>query len=120
MITNEGNSIKGLSDESKGKVNLRGRARANRVSVYTPGEFLGMTHFDFEVEGRAFLRSFDREAPGYLEGRPDRQAAEDTLGYLRGLYAFIFFGELKEECQDRPRAVWPPPLKESRGPGAAD
>jgi hypothetical protein len=110
LITNEGNSINGLSGRSKGKANLRGRARAEGAAVFTPGEFLEMNHFDFEGEGRAFLRSFDDAVPGYLDGREDREAAEETLGYLRGLYAYVFFDELKKEFQNRPRVTWPPPV----------
>ena len=110
LITNEGNSIDGLSGSPKAKKKLRHRAHASDVAVYTPGEFLHLNHFDFPQEGREFLRAFDDAVPGYLEGRGDRKAAEELLGSLRWLYAYVLFDEVDEAFRNKPQATWPSPV----------
>lgn len=63
LITNEGNRGDGIFEtERKGKLNLRGKAVREGVSVFSPGEFLASRSVDVAAEAARFVDSFVEKA----------------------------------------------------------
>lgn len=63
LITNEGDRGDGtFATERAGKLNLRGKAVREGVTVYSPEEFLAARSVDISGEARRFLEAFDEQA----------------------------------------------------------
>ncbi len=89
LITNEGYSVNGISNDEPGK--LRAKAHKRGIKVYTPRQF-----WDGHMGERAtkkFMARFDAMAPKYLQGQGRRPAAVRAVDLRRGILSHIFLGE---------------------------
>lgn len=70
LVTDEGNSPKGLRDENnRGKRNLRGKAKDTDVQVFTPGEFWRNRALDPARATHLFFERFDLHRAEYVRSR---------------------------------------------------
>jgi hypothetical protein len=108
LITNEGNSPRGLSDEKRrGKPNARGKAKAAEVAVFTPKEFLLKEGIAVEHEAHNFLRKFESERLRYEPGDGVPGEAEKMIDLLGRIYRLVLLDAINEDLQDLPRVPVP-------------
>lgn len=105
IVTNEGLSVGGISDYTRDTLNLRGRARAAGVAVFTPKELLDAKGVNLVEEAHRFVFACRRAVE---EARRRKlltgAGADDVLDTLEPLYRFILLDEVDPRFDSVTRA----------------
>ena len=89
LITDEGNAAGGLSDTKNGKLNLRGKAKARGVPVYTPGEWWRRSGYDADAAAIRFTERANAGRPEYINSHPSREKVAPVVNQAAVIYNII-------------------------------
>lgn len=94
LVTNEGHSPDGISDEHPKK--LRRRALDRRIDVRTPRQFWS-GKLDEDTACQQFLARVEAAVPGFVGAQSHRDAAQVAVSLYRRVLRHILLGETSSE-----------------------